>query len=309
MHALASLLLTAGVAVAVPASSSSSSAAASTPTAAAAAAATVKCPIVFDGRVPPSLKLADFDASGSGSPFNPGYVKGNDLKWSDILLLPSVAAPSRFDAAVNSSGAKPFQAVEVTLSDKSIFQKQQGFRRAGLQFNGDTNTGSPGYTGIKTLHFSVQQDAQRPLNLSHEYLNVWHESSDYSADQIMFQTGTLIDQAGLPKNTWKVLSRTNKLLWSTPLVAADWQNFALTLDFNKNTVQVYYSQGSDPLKSVLTATADDLTGAGEYQIGILKKPTGTSDVVNSGFQESGLKEGLIYGGIFIEDSANGCVSL
>lgn len=226
MKAFSSLLF-AGVAVAVP---TSLTADAEAPTAAA-----VKCPIVFDGRIPSTLKLTDFDSYSTGSPFGADYVKGNDLKWSDILLLPSVPT-SRFDGAVNGSSATPFKAVEVTLSDKSIFQKQNGFRRAGLQFNGDTNTGSPGYTGIKTLHFSVKQDAQRPLNLSHEYLNVWHEASDYSADQIMFQAGTLIDQSGLPKNTFKVLSRQNKLLWSTPIETADWQNFAFTLDFNKKCV-------------------------------------------------------------------------
>lgn len=50
-------------------------------------------------------------------------------------------------------------------------------------------------------------------------------------------------------------------------------------------------------------------GEGQYQFGILKKPTGTDDVVNKGYQESGIDEGQIYGGIFIEDSAGGCVSL
>ena len=44
-------------------------------------------------------------------------------------------------------------------------------------------------------------------------------------------------------------------------------------------------------------------------LGILKKPTGTSDVVNAGYQEPNLNEGQIYGGLFVEDSANGCVSL
>lgn len=76
-----------------------------------------------------------------------------------------------------------------------------------------------------------------------------------------------------------------------------------------STLQVYYSKGSDPLKSVTSAVANDNSGGGQYQIGILKKPTGTSDVVNSGYQESKLNEGQIYGSIFIEDSANACVSL
>jgi len=74
-------------------------------------------------------------------------------------------------------------------------------------------------------------------------------------------------------------------------------------------VQVYYSKGDEPLQSVTKAVSDDLTGAGQFQIGMLKKPTGTTDVVNAGYQESGLKEGQIYGGIFVEDSAGGCISL
>jgi len=125
--------------------------------------ATVKCPVIFDGRVAAALKPADFDTAGKGSPFGADYVKGQGLKWSEILQFPTVAA-SRFDNASH----KPF---EVTISDKSIFQTQKGFRRAGLQFNGDSNTGSPGWgSGVKTLHFSVKQDAARPLNLTHEYL-------------------------------------------------------------------------------------------------------------------------------------------
>lgn len=127
---------------------------------------TNSCAIIFDGRIPANASLADFDtASGGGwNPFNPDYVKGNDLAWSDILLLPKPASPSRFDGATSSIP------VEVTISDASIFQKQNGFRRAGLQFSKDNNEDSPGSEGVVTLHFSVLQDKSRPLNLTHEYL-------------------------------------------------------------------------------------------------------------------------------------------
>ena len=63
--------------------------------------------------------------------------------------------------------------------------------------------------------------------------NVWHEASDYSADQIMFQTGTIIGQTGLAKNTFKVMNRQNKQIWSTPIDDTAWQNFALKLDYSK----------------------------------------------------------------------------
>jgi hypothetical protein len=71
----------------------------------------------------------------------------------------------------------------------------------------------------------------------------------------------------------------------------------------------YYSVGDAALKLVAGPTSTNLAGGGQFQIGILKKPTGTSDVVNGGYQESGLNEGQIYGGVFLEDSADGCVSL
>lgn len=190
-----------------------------------AANAPVKCPIVFDGRVKTTAQLSDFD-SYSTSPFNAEYVKGQNLKWSQIIKLPEPLGNSRFDNTTH----RPF---EVTISDSSIFQTQKGFRRAGLQFQGDTNTGSPASTGIKTIHFSVKQDPQRPLNLTHEYLNVWHEASDYSANQFNFEAGTILGQESLPKNTFKVLNRQNKQIWSTPIDNKEWQNFAITLDFSK----------------------------------------------------------------------------
>jgi hypothetical protein len=71
---------------------------------------------------------------------------------------------------------------------------------------------------------------------------------------------------------------------------------------------MWYSEGDAPLAQATTAASNNNAGQGQYQFGMLKKPTGTSDVVNSGYQESNLNEGLIYGGIFIEDSASNCVS-
>ncbi len=79
--------------------------------------------------------------------------------------------------------------------------------------------------------------------------------------------------------------------------------------FPDSTLQVYYSAGDAPLEVVTEALSNNNAGQGQYQLGMLKKPTGTDDVVNSGFQETGIDEGQIYGGIFLEDSADGCVSL
>lgn len=187
------------------------------------AAADPKCTIVFDGRVPVGTAPTFFDTYATNTIFNPDYVKGNDLKWSQILQFPNTS--SRFD------GTK-YTAVEVTISDKSIFQQQNGFRRAGLQFLKDAADGEGG-KGVKTLHWSVKQDAARPLNLTHEYLNVWHESADYSADQIQFQAGSLIGKSNADKNNFKILDRNGNSLYSVPIDQKQWQNFAVKLDYNK----------------------------------------------------------------------------
>lgn len=74
-------------------------------------------------------------------------------------------------------------------------------------------------------------------------------------------------------------------------------------------MQFYYSTGTDALVAVTDVITANLAGDGQFQTGMIKKPTGTSDVVNSGFQEAPFEEGLIYGGIFVEDSTGGCISL
>ncbi|CAN8099162.1 unnamed protein product [Discula destructiva] len=257
------------------------------------------CPIALDGRVPKSLALTALDTDNGI--FNPEYVKGNNLSWSEIILFPEVPA-SRFDLA-------QYKPLEVTINNASIFQTQYGFRRAGLQFANDTAENSPGYVGVKTLHWSIKGDPGRALNRSHEYLNVWHEAADYSSNQIQFQTGKMIDQPDLDADSWKLFDRNSTLLWSVPIETEEWQNFAVTLDIDANTVQVFYSTGKDALEAASEVIDADLSGGGQFQLGLLKKPTGTADVTNSGYQEAPFEEGLIYGGIFVEDSAGGCISL
>jgi hypothetical protein len=78
-----------------------------------------------------------------------------------------------------------------------------------------------------------------------------------------------------------------------------------------STTQILYSQNTDALTSVTAAIANDVSGQGQWHFGALKKPTGEGikDVTKEGFQPSNINEGVLYGGIFQEDSAGGCVSL
>jgi hypothetical protein len=78
-----------------------------------------------------------------------------------------------------------------------------------------------------------------------------------------------------------------------------------------STIKIYYSKGNAPLKAVTEALPNENAGGGQLQIGVAKKPTETETVVFDGYHEPIPEngEGLIYGGIFVEDSAGGCVSL
>jgi len=76
-------------------------------------------------------------------------------------------------------------------------------------------------------------------------------------------------------------------------------------------IQVFYSQGVSDLLAVSPITANDNSGRGQFHFGLLKKPTGEglTDITKQGFQEKGISEGIVYGGIYEENSANGCISL
>ncbi|TDZ53794.1 hypothetical protein CTRI78_v006766 [Colletotrichum trifolii] len=269
----------------------------------------VKCPIIHDGRIPQNFTLDDFDTNAS--PYNPGFTKGPD-PWSKILLFPSVAQTSRFDVAGRSpANTKP---LEVTINDDSIFNPppgknpQLGFRRAGLLLGNGSDAANE---GAVTIHWSSRQDPARKLNLTHEYATAFHETNDSGGAQFTLQLGLPLGQNKTepPAANWKMLDRNNSLVFTTPLQFDKWQNFAVTLDVPKNTMQVYYSEGIEPLSAVTGVLPNNNAGGGALQIGILKKPTETKTVVFDGFQESNVNEGQILGGIFIENSSDGCVSL
>ena len=78
-----------------------------------------------------------------------------------------------------------------------------------------------------------------------------------------------------------------------------------------STIQVFYSENYAPLKAVTEVLPNDNSGQGQFHFGILKKPTGFTDgadITQVGYQPKNINEGVIFGGIFEEDSSKGCVS-
>ncbi|CAG8952120.1 hypothetical protein HYFRA_00000858 [Hymenoscyphus fraxineus] len=243
-----------------------------------------KCPIILDGRIPKDTPVSIFDTDAS--PFDPNYTKGQNLTWSQIIKYSSVA-PSKFDVEVN---ARP---IEVTINDQSLFASggtnvQYGFRRAGLLLGNGSDASN---TGVRTFHWSIRQDPSRKLNLTHEYMLVWHEANDFASNQWSLNAGILLEQDN-PKETDGSTTGFDRLVWMGKL----WNTHGPR------------EEGYYPLQSVTESISNDNSGGGQFQIGVLKKPTETESVVFDGFQEAGIDEGQIYGGIFVENSAKDCVS-
>ncbi|KAF2113748.1 hypothetical protein BDV96DRAFT_496181 [Lophiotrema nucula] len=250
----------------------------------------IRAAIVFDGRVPATAALADFDSANSN--FDPDFTKGQTNSCSSQTAL--------------------------HLCDASIFAPggstpQTAVRRAELSPNPSLTPSNTTSTGIKTLHLSLQPSAQRPLNLSHEYLLVFNERADFSANQISLKTGTLLGSDGSTKGDLVVLGNSKdggEELFRTGFEEGVFVNFALVMDFDGNTVQVFSSTGADPLTQQTEPLANDLSGNGALHFGINKNPTDPrDDVLRTGFQESGILEGVVYGGIFVEDSVDGTITL
>lgn len=117
---------------------------------------------------------------------------------------------------------------------------QPGFRRAGLLLKNDANDpfADAADNGSATFHWSIQADPFRPLNLSHEYMNVWHEKADYSGNQFTFVGGVVLAVDGgdgvdtkEEREVWKVQNAKNEFVFRTKMLFDAWQNFAVKLDY------------------------------------------------------------------------------
>lgn len=76
---------------------------------------------------------------------------------------------------------------------------------------------------------------------------------------------------------------------------------------------MHYSTGTQPLQPVTDVLNNDNSGLGRFTIGVQKYPEGVkgddSRSLKGGRQEAIRNaESQIFGGVFVEDSTNGCVS-
>jgi hypothetical protein len=71
---------------------------------------------------------------------------------------------------------------------------------------------------------------------------------------------------------------------------------------------VFYSVGQNHLSEVTNSEVNENDRGGLFEVGLLKKSTGAKDPLKDGYHSPKFREALIYGGIFVENSANGCIS-
>lgn len=81
------------------------------------------------------------------------------------------------------------------------------------------------------MHFSFQQDAAKPLNLTHIYQVAFLEAADFSTHQFEVSVGGA-DAAGNVVVTGNNKATAKQTLFTTPLDAG-FNNFALTMNFDK----------------------------------------------------------------------------
>ncbi|KAF9265171.1 hypothetical protein L218DRAFT_159775 [Marasmius fiardii PR-910] len=277
--------------------------------------------LVFDGRISQSTKNETLDASAD--PWLTA-VKGKNAatKYSGFL------GPNVPPTPLGSKGGKgnSEQVISIRIDNSSIFvpggatgTPQNGFRRTELiaQKNQSVEAlKNDTQTGITRFHFSIKEDQAAPLNLTHEYQIVFIEPSDGShvfgvklGSPFTIPTGTL---PAANANFFKVLDHNSTVLFQTPFTSSTWHNFAVQVDWNARTLEVFYSTEGDLLVPVTnvkgnpTATVG-AAGQGEFHIGVLKlplanpadSPADQGNVVRFGLQE-GTTEGLLYSGVFVE---------
>ncbi|WDK16872.1 hypothetical protein CGRA01v4_08155 [Colletotrichum graminicola] len=152
------------------------------------------------------------------------------------------------------------------------------------------------------FHFSVQRDATKPLNYTHEYQIVNLELKDFSFHQFGECTGVDNGNEIAIFGNFKA-TLPEKIFPSTPSVDGQFENFVMKLDFNAkhvpdvcperrglvnltgSTVHVFHSTGQEPLQQA----TGPLANMQKISVGDASQP-------------EGIQQALIFGSIFMRDS-------
>src|SRR5690606_3824532 len=138
----------------------------------------------------------------------------------------------------------------LSINDQSIFNPgsaQPGFRRSELLPSGN-NGQDQTVQGTTTIHFSIQENPAKPLNYSHEYQLVFHETNDYSSHVWTLKAGTSFNTYPVPGQNARTLrledssanGRQRTVLYSVPFGTGQkvWHNWAIQNNWVSGQISV-----------------------------------------------------------------------
>jgi hypothetical protein len=259
-------------------------------------------PPLFEGRIPIGTKPAFFD--GDYSPYKKEGAKGPYQTWSQIITT-DYMKPSPYDE-------DKFQSFQITINDQSVFPGTPGYRRATLYPKLSETTYIA--TGIVTYHFSIMKSPDLQLNTTHQYEFVNLGGADGQPPIFQLRYGTDYQNTSEPAYASEDADKLRIYATSAddyasviPIYSVDFKpdvfyNFAVTIDWNAGTLTIFYSEGSKPLAQCRPPTKYFVQTPAGFSLGLLKYPIGVSvDPAQAGYQEEYIDEGIIFGGVFIED--------
>ncbi|CAH7676890.1 hypothetical protein PPACK8108_LOCUS11995 [Phakopsora pachyrhizi] len=270
--------------------------------------------VVSEYRLGKETKSLDFDNESSA------------LRNKTKFLITGSNKPSQVLEILTDKSSN-FAMIATKVNDESIFkpdpedakQDQLGFRRLDVLPQYDPTTIE---TGKKAYHHSLMLSKDSMLDLAHSYLLGSVEDPKTGGHIYDIVLGTDYDA----KNTsGKVAPNANKFrvrnmkfadLFTVDAVVGETNNFAIEVDWTKNTVQAFHSKGSENLKAVSKVEANDpkaktVAGTCEWHIQMIKSPLPDpndtpeqrNDLVHGGIQKSGILESIVQFRNFVEDTS------
>ncbi|POW15283.1 hypothetical protein PSHT_01684, partial [Puccinia striiformis] len=263
---------------------------------------------IFDFKLTPAMKTADLD--------NPASV----LRKMIAYIVKGAGKASEYVSIVPRGTLAP--EIKLEIHDDSIFipggnpaNAQHGFRRTDVNPVIDKATT---LTGVTTWYQTIRLDSKAPLVLTHGYLlsSIEVTVSDHIFDIFCGSNFDPQNTAHAPTSnsqTIRVRDWATKTLHSLPLKYDQNYNFAVTVDWSANTLTVYSSIGTEPLKMVAGPVANDPKAMspeykqkGEYHIQLIKFPLADSkvpvakrlDTPHFGLQEPIKQEHVFFSNVF-----------
>ncbi|WAR55895.1 hypothetical protein PtB15_6B639 [Puccinia triticina] len=253
---------------------------------------------IFDFRLTPYMKSSDLD--------NPSLSLSKLITY----VVKGAASPLQY-VSVSPQTSE----LEIQIRDDSIFAPTGGLQQDGFR---QTDV-LPAINKATTLSGTIRLDSRAPLALAHGYLlaSIELPVGDHVFDIF---TGSDFDSqntAHTPSSnhqTIRVRDLSANTLYSVPLSYNQAYNFAITVDWNSNTLTVYASSGNSPLSKVAGQVRNDPKvlasanrGTGEYHLQIIKFPlpnpqdpvSQRSDVPHHGIREPIRSEAAFFSKVFV----------